>query len=90
MGWLKKKIGEIKRKEGIPQPEHPNDIEKFKTGTICEDAGDYLFYSYLDGSDEPLPLEEERVISLDKGGKFPLINSINRTCYWIKPLLLLS
>ena len=54
-----------------------------KTGNVCVESGDYAFHLYTDGTAVPEPTKEEKIIPLDKGDRFPPINSSNKACFWI-------
>jgi YjzC-like protein len=55
---------------------------EFHTGQKCLATGDYQFNGYLDGTFEPLPTREERIIPLGAGETFPPIASTSKGCYW--------
>ena len=77
MGWLKKIFSAIFAIFGFGQT-------KYKTGMSCVQEGGYKFHSYLDGSTKPSPTIRETIIPLDKGDRFPPINSVDKGCYWVK------
>jgi hypothetical protein len=56
----------------------------YKTGQIAQVSGTYRFIRYVEGTpaNTPLPTANERTISLDKGDRFPPINSTNKGAYW--------
>jgi hypothetical protein len=56
--------------------------ERFQTGLFCKESGVYRFDGYFDGSANPSPTSEERVIPLAYAEKFPPIRSANKACWW--------
>ena len=56
--------------------------DRFKTGQTCETSGSYVFDGYTDGSVQPAPTSEERVIPLSARETFPPIRSQSKACWW--------
>jgi hypothetical protein len=56
--------------------------DRFKTGTLCETSGSYVFDGYTDGTSTPAPTAEERVEPMTKGRTFPPIRSQNKGAWW--------
>jgi len=86
MGWINKILRTIPvhKKSQPVEPASLQNLKRYKTGMVCEDAGNYFFLSYLDGTADPKPTEEEQTIPLDNGDRFPPINSSDKACYWSK------
>jgi len=56
--------------------------DRYKTGNVCDTTGSYVFDGYIDGTTQPPPTTEERVIPLRSGETFPPIRSASKACYW--------
>ncbi len=56
--------------------------EHFQTGQLCKEYGVYQFDGYLDGSADPLPSADERVIPIRNSEIFPPVRSANKACWW--------
>lgn len=55
----------------------------FKTGEICRESGVYVFVHFVKRIPKPPePTEEERLIPLAKGERFPPIRSANLAAWW--------
>jgi hypothetical protein len=54
----------------------------YKTGQEAPQTGRYEWAGYTDGTQWPLPTAEERVIDLERGERFPPINSCDKGAYW--------
>jgi hypothetical protein len=55
----------------------------YENGDLCSQSGHYRFYSYLDGTTLPPPLESELDIELLDGDTFPSILSSGKDCLWL-------
>lgn len=53
-----------------------------KTGEVAKVTGRYEFVSYVDGTKTPAPTQNERVIPVKAGDKFPPVKSSNKAAYW--------
>jgi hypothetical protein len=56
--------------------------DRFKTGQTCDTSGSYAFDGYVDGTSQPAPTSNERVIPLQKNETFPPIRSASKACWW--------
>jgi hypothetical protein len=55
----------------------------YENGELCPQSGRYRFYSYLDGTTLPPPLESELDIDLLEGDTFPSLLSNGKECLWL-------
>jgi hypothetical protein len=55
---------------------------RYRTGEQVQETGVYIFDGYLDGTNQPAPTNEERVIQLSAGEVFPPLRSCNKACWW--------
>lgn len=53
-----------------------------KTGEKCTIGGNYRFVVYVDGTRDPAPTTEERVIPLDLGDIAPPVRSSGKSAFW--------
>jgi len=63
----------------------PRTRERYTTGEVCKVPGAYTFDGYLDGTDTPAPVPEERVVPLEAGATFPPVDAGERAAWW-RPL----
>ena len=56
--------------------------DRFKTGEISPANANYDWDGYLDGTWSPSPTANERRIPLDRGDRFPPINSCDKGAFW--------
>lgn len=55
---------------------------RFRTGERCIRSGLYEFDCYANGSDFPVPQQDEQRIALSQGETFPPIRSTHASCWW--------
>lgn len=56
--------------------------DRYYTGQEAPAGGSFVFDGYYDGRSRPSPTQEERVISLSRGQRFPPIRSQNAAAWW--------
>jgi len=56
--------------------------DTYKTGGISPANAYYKWVKYTDGTKTPPPTNEERRINLEKGERFPPINSCDKGAIW--------
>jgi len=59
-------------------------IQRFRSGEVCIERGEYEFDGYLDGSSSALPALEEMEIRVSGGEVFPGVQSRGKPCYWTR------
>jgi hypothetical protein len=55
---------------------------RFMTGQICSTTGNYEFDGYIDGTSQPLLVDDDKRIAVDAGKPFPQVASKGRDAYW--------
>lgn len=56
--------------------------QRFRSGELCEQSGNYEFDGFVSGPDSPGPSATESCIALEVGAVFPPIPHTHRPCYW--------
>ncbi len=57
--------------------------QRFYSGQRCTQSGRYCFDGYVDGSRSPAPDVHEAAIEVRDGGRFPVIESVRKPCWWL-------